>query len=257
MHVIDDVFVGSLQELNAGLSNGDKAKAKEAFLAKVAEVQSQLEMDKRKQLEAAQKSSSGGGGGGDKKVWSEEELQMLIKAVNLFPAGTQDRCVRGGVSGWWWWCVWWWCVCVWCVCVGRASEEELQMLIKAVNLFPVGTQDRCVCVRGFGGWGGGSIRGGATNADQCCQPPFCGHTRQVWCEWVVVVVVWVWCVCVGGGRASEEKLQMLIKAVNLFPAGTQDRCMYAWCECVWWWCVRGGGVCGVGGRASGEEYRCW
>ena len=93
MHVIGDVFVGSLQELNAGLSNGDKVKAKEAFLAKVAEVQSQLEMDKRKQLEAAQKSSSGGGGGGDKKVWSEEELQMLIKAVNLFPAGTQDRCV--------------------------------------------------------------------------------------------------------------------------------------------------------------------
>ena len=123
MHVIDDVFVGSLQELNAGLSNGDKAKAKEAFLAKVAEVQSQLEMDKRKQLEAAQKSSSGGGGGGDKKVWSEEELQMLIKAVNLFPAGTQDRCVCGGVSGWWWWCVWWWwwCRCVWwwwCVCGG-------------------------------------------------------------------------------------------------------------------------------------------
>ena len=85
--------MGSLQELNAGLSNGDKAKAKEAFLAKVAELQSQLEMDKRKQLEATQKSSSGGGGGGDKKVWSEEELQMLIKAVNLFPAGTQDRCV--------------------------------------------------------------------------------------------------------------------------------------------------------------------
>ena len=88
--------MGSLQELNAGLSNGDKAKAKEAFLAKVAELQSQLEMDKRKQLEATQKSSSGGGGGGDKKVWSEEELQMLIKAVNLFPAGTQDRCVYVG-----------------------------------------------------------------------------------------------------------------------------------------------------------------
>ena len=88
-----------MQELNAGLSSGDKVKAKEAFLAKVAEVQLQLEEDKRKHLEAAQKSSSGGGGGSDKKTWSEEELQMLIKAVNLFPAGTQDRCVVLGRTG--------------------------------------------------------------------------------------------------------------------------------------------------------------
>ena len=92
--VSDGVSAGSLQELNVGLNVGDKVKAKEAFLAKVAEVKSQLEMDKRKHMESSQKSSSGGGGGGgggDKKAWSEEELQMLIKAVNLFPAGTQDR----------------------------------------------------------------------------------------------------------------------------------------------------------------------
>lgn len=81
----------SLQELNASLGSGDKVKAKEAFLAKLAELQAQIDQDKRQTIEAAQKSSSAGSGSSDKKVWSEEELQMLIKAVNLFPAGTQDR----------------------------------------------------------------------------------------------------------------------------------------------------------------------
>ncbi|KAK7102753.1 dnaJ homolog subfamily C member 2-like [Littorina saxatilis] len=83
--------VTSLQELNVSLSAGDKVKAKEAFLGKLAEVKEQLEKDKRQQMEAKQKTSSGGGGVADKKQWSEDELQMLIKAVNLFPAGTQDR----------------------------------------------------------------------------------------------------------------------------------------------------------------------
>ncbi|XP_076448534.1 dnaJ homolog subfamily C member 2-like [Babylonia areolata] len=84
----------SLQDLNSSLSCGDRDRAKEAFLAKVAELQDQLDRDKRQHLEAANKSSSGGGSGGgsgDRKAWSDDELQMLIKAVNLFPAGTKDR----------------------------------------------------------------------------------------------------------------------------------------------------------------------
>ena len=60
-------------------------------MSKMKEVHRKLEEDKRKTVEASQKSSSGGGEGGNKKAWKEEELQMLIKAVNLFPAGTQDR----------------------------------------------------------------------------------------------------------------------------------------------------------------------
>ncbi|KAL8575510.1 hypothetical protein ACOMHN_013061 [Nucella lapillus] len=81
----------SLQDLNCSLSCGDKAQAKEAFLAKVVELRAQLDRDQRQHLEAAQKASGGSGGGGDKKAWSDDELQMLIKAVNLFPAGTKDR----------------------------------------------------------------------------------------------------------------------------------------------------------------------
>lgn len=34
--------------------------------------------------------STGGSGSGSKN-WSEDDLQLLIKAVNLFPAGTNSR----------------------------------------------------------------------------------------------------------------------------------------------------------------------
>ena len=58
----------------------------------VNEVNEQLEEEKRKQLElTTQKSGGGGASGGSKKEWSEAETQVLIKGVNLFPAGTQDR----------------------------------------------------------------------------------------------------------------------------------------------------------------------
>ena len=53
-------------------------------------------------IEAEKKELLGGGGSrGDSssgssksaKSWSNEEIQHLIKAVNLFPAGTNNRCV--------------------------------------------------------------------------------------------------------------------------------------------------------------------
>ena len=60
--------------------------------AQVKEVNEQLEEEKRKQLElTTQKSGGGGASGGSKKDWSDAETQTLIKGVNLFPAGTQDR----------------------------------------------------------------------------------------------------------------------------------------------------------------------
>ena len=59
------------------------------------ELNEQLENEKRQQLEQAQKAaqSSGGGTGlrDGKDNWTEAEIQMLIKAVNLFPAGTSSR----------------------------------------------------------------------------------------------------------------------------------------------------------------------
>ena len=51
----------------------------------------QLEAEKQKQVEAAQKQSKATGASKSKKPWSEEEMALLVKAVNLFPAGTVAR----------------------------------------------------------------------------------------------------------------------------------------------------------------------
>jgi len=61
----------------------------------VKELNERLENEKRQQLEQAQRAGHTGGGGigsrDSKDDWTEAEIQMLIKAVNLFPAGTNSR----------------------------------------------------------------------------------------------------------------------------------------------------------------------
>jgi len=60
----------------------------------VKELNDQLENEKRQQLEQAQKASQSSGGSGSqdgKDNWSDAEIQLLIKAVNMFPAGTNSR----------------------------------------------------------------------------------------------------------------------------------------------------------------------
>jgi DnaJ family protein C protein 2 len=42
-------------------------------------------------MEMSKKQASGGGSGSGGKQWTEEEMQTLIKAVNVFPAGTNQR----------------------------------------------------------------------------------------------------------------------------------------------------------------------
>jgi DnaJ family protein C protein 2 len=86
--------VTSLQTLNEVLTTASKEQAQEAFLSQVAQLNEQLENEKRQQLEMSQRtsqSSSSAAGDRDKDNWSESEVQMLIKAVNLFPAGTNAR----------------------------------------------------------------------------------------------------------------------------------------------------------------------
>lgn len=65
--------------------------------AQVQEVNAQLQRERDAEVQARQaarsadQASGGGGGGGGGKGWNEEDLQLLIKAVNLFPAGTNAR----------------------------------------------------------------------------------------------------------------------------------------------------------------------
>ncbi|KAK2158365.1 hypothetical protein LSH36_172g04007 [Paralvinella palmiformis] len=82
----------SLQDLNSSLTSGDREKAKDAFFKQVSDMHVKEEEEKRKQLELLRSQSSGGGqSSGAKVIWGEDEIQMLIKAVNLFPAGTAQR----------------------------------------------------------------------------------------------------------------------------------------------------------------------
>uniref|UniRef100_A0A8C2B831 DnaJ homolog subfamily C member 2 n=1 Tax=Cyprinus carpio TaxID=7962 RepID=A0A8C2B831_CYPCA len=63
----------------------------------VQEVNDQMQKEKEAEMQAqqaargAEHTSAGGGGGANNRGWNEEDLQLLIKAVNLFPAGTNAR----------------------------------------------------------------------------------------------------------------------------------------------------------------------
>ncbi|KAM4569540.1 dnaJ homolog subfamily C member 2 [Odontesthes bonariensis] len=92
----DRLELTSLQSLNEILASGSKEDGKAAVEKQVQEVNAQLQKEKDAEVQARQaarstEQASGGGGGGGGKGWNEEDLQLLIKAVNLFPAGTNAR----------------------------------------------------------------------------------------------------------------------------------------------------------------------
>ncbi|XP_069833977.1 dnaJ homolog subfamily C member 2 [Dendropsophus ebraccatus] len=92
----DRLELTSLQSLNEALSGSSKEDSKIAVEKQIVEVNAQIKREKeqeearmRQSTKGAEQSSSGGGG--SSKSWSEDDLQLLIKAVNLFPAGTNAR----------------------------------------------------------------------------------------------------------------------------------------------------------------------
>ncbi|XP_077091285.1 dnaJ homolog subfamily C member 2 isoform X2 [Siphateles boraxobius] len=92
----DRLELTSLQTLNEALSSGNKEQSKAALEKQVQEVNVQMQKEKDAEIQAQQASrsaehASGGGGGLNNRGWNEEDLQLLIKAVNLFPAGTNAR----------------------------------------------------------------------------------------------------------------------------------------------------------------------
>lgn len=91
----DRLELASLQCLNETLSSASKEEGKAAVDNQVSEVNSLLQKEKEAEVQARQAARSAeqasGGGGAGAKGWNEEDLQLLIKAVNLFPAGTNAR----------------------------------------------------------------------------------------------------------------------------------------------------------------------
>ncbi|XP_048740508.2 dnaJ homolog subfamily C member 2-like isoform X2 [Ostrea edulis] len=89
--IADQLSLLRLQTLNEAMAEGEGSNAKEAFLQVVQELNKEIEEEKQRHLEALQKQKGGDNSQSSKKTWLETEIQCLIKAVNLFPAGTKER----------------------------------------------------------------------------------------------------------------------------------------------------------------------
>ncbi|CAH2275729.1 dnaJ homolog subfamily C member 2 [Pelobates cultripes] len=93
----DRLELASLQSLNEALSASSKEEGKVVVEKQVVDVNAQLKKEKEQEEARMRQSTKGadqsatGGSGGSGKSWSEDDLQLLIKAVNLFPAGTNAR----------------------------------------------------------------------------------------------------------------------------------------------------------------------
>ncbi|XP_022104940.1 dnaJ homolog subfamily C member 2-like isoform X2 [Acanthaster planci] len=91
----DRLSAVNLQTLNESLSKADQTAAAEIFSKQVSDMHAEMERERQEDLRKLQEAQSGKGGGGGSggagKNWSEEEIQLLVKAVKLFPAGTVSR----------------------------------------------------------------------------------------------------------------------------------------------------------------------
>lgn len=81
----------------------------------VARLEARLEKERAQVMESAAKGSSGRSKTGGGAEWSPADLQLLIKAVNLFPAGTNQRYVHSG------------CHLYACIGIGRRNRHRCTM----------------------------------------------------------------------------------------------------------------------------------
>ncbi|XP_031439044.1 dnaJ homolog subfamily C member 2 [Clupea harengus] len=91
----DRLELVSLQALNEVLGAGNKDESKAALEKQVQEVNTRIQRERDAEVQAQQAAraaeQASAGGGAESRSWNQEDLQLLIKAVNLFPAGTNAR----------------------------------------------------------------------------------------------------------------------------------------------------------------------
>lgn len=81
-----------LQTLNSELQKEDANNKKNRFLKEVDSLKKQMELEKEKLVASSQRSATNSEQkSNSQKPWSPDDLQLLVKGVNLFPAGTNDR----------------------------------------------------------------------------------------------------------------------------------------------------------------------
>merc|ERR1711962_356145 len=79
-----------LADLVARLSL-DLTKARQVFIREINHLNGKMDEDRKAEAEMTEKTDANITGSKSGNEWSTEELQLLIKAVKLFPAGTNQR----------------------------------------------------------------------------------------------------------------------------------------------------------------------
>jgi len=91
--LLETLDLNDMKKLNEDL--GKNEDGANVFNAKLLEVDQRLEKERLDGVTAAQRAASAAAASSTTvdpcKVWSEEETQLLVKGVNMFPAGTANR----------------------------------------------------------------------------------------------------------------------------------------------------------------------
>ncbi|XP_059489975.1 dnaJ homolog subfamily C member 2 [Neocloeon triangulifer] len=87
-----DVFqIEELSELSKILIAQNAEEGRETFKTWLQKLEDRLQKERKQVMESAAKGATGKGKGGSSTEWTPDDLALLIKAVNLFPAGTNQR----------------------------------------------------------------------------------------------------------------------------------------------------------------------